>query len=109
MSETSASAGAVVVDEAPDLQIRLEIGLCKACGICIELCPEKVFDRDKLGYPVVARPDDCTSCLLCEFHCPDFALEVKRRPKKKAASPPAVEPEQLVTAVEPCDHDGEEG
>jgi len=92
--------------------VEVDLDLCKACGICIELCPEKVFDRDKLGYPVVARPGECTSCLLCEFHCPDFAIEVRRRTKKRAAGAddvPATAPERLVTAVEPCDHDGEEG
>ena len=59
-------------------QVALDLDLCKACGICIELCPEGVYDRDKLGYPVVARAEDCTSCLLCELHCPDFAIEVQR-------------------------------
>jgi len=38
--------------------IQLDLELCKACGVCIELCPEKVFDRDKLGEPSVARPED---------------------------------------------------
>ncbi len=75
-------------------QIDLDRDLCKACGICIELCPEEVFDRDGLGYPVIARPQECTSCLLCELHCPDFALEVRRRPMKrpagKAATPEAI-------------------
>ena len=35
---------------------------CKACGICVELCPKKVFDTDRDGYPVVARGLDCTQC-----------------------------------------------
>ena len=26
---------------------------------------------------MIARPDDCTACLLCELHCPDFAIEVQ--------------------------------
>jgi 2-oxoglutarate ferredoxin oxidoreductase subunit delta len=65
--------------------VQLDLELCKACGICIELCPEKVFDRDKLGYPVVARPEECTQCLVCELHCPDFAIEVERRERKPAA------------------------
>jgi 2-oxoglutarate ferredoxin oxidoreductase subunit delta len=67
----------------PAPQVALDLELCKACGICIDLCPEDVFDRDKLGYPIVARVDDCTSCLLCELHCPDFAIEVRRRARKK--------------------------
>ena len=35
------------------------------------------------AFPVVARPEDCTLCLLCELHCPDFAIEVQRRAKKR--------------------------
>ena len=69
--------------------VQLDLELCKACGVCIELCPDKVFDRDKLGYPVLARPEDCSQCLLCELHCPDFAIEVRRRERKGKA--PAAE------------------
>ena len=47
---------------------------CKACGICIELCPQKVFDADRDGYPIVARGLDCTQCSICWIHCPDFAI-----------------------------------
>jgi len=70
-----------VVDGSP---VTLELELCKACGVCIELCPDEVFDRDRLGYPVLARPEECSQCLLCELHCPDFAIEVRRRERKAA-------------------------
>src|SRR5512137_1763485 len=66
--------------------VQLDLELCKACGVCIELCPEEVFDRDKLGYPVLARPEACSRCLLCELHCPDFAIEVRRRERKGKAA-----------------------
>ena len=49
---------------------------CKKCGICAAFCPKKVFDRDKLGMPIAARPEDCIGCRLCEMRCPDFAIEV---------------------------------
>jgi 2-oxoglutarate ferredoxin oxidoreductase subunit delta len=47
---------------------------CKACGICIEMCPKNVFDTDQDGYPVVAHGMDCTQCAICWLHCPDFAI-----------------------------------
>jgi 2-oxoglutarate ferredoxin oxidoreductase subunit delta len=109
-----------------ELPVRLDLELCKACGICIDLCPERVFDRDKLGLPLLARPEDCSRCLLCELHCPDFAIEVRRRERKatgKGTPAPAGEPaetapsltgEDLIAATssalspdEACDHDGE--
>ena len=80
---------------APVAKVALDLDLCKVCGICIDLCPEDVFDRDKLGYPVVARVGDCTSCLLCELHCPDFAIEVQRRARKKPAKGAAATPEAI--------------
>lgn len=49
--------------------------LCKGCGICVDMCPKHVFDRDALGKPVIARNDDCIVCHICELHCPDFAIE----------------------------------
>ena len=69
----------VIMDASP---IQLDLRLCKACGICIELCPEHVFDQDRLGEPVVARAEDCSQCLICELHCPDFSIEVRRRERK---------------------------
>ena len=87
-----------MVDEAPAHLVALDLELCKACGICIDLCPDDVFDRDTLGFPVVARADDCTSCLLCELHCPDFAIEVQRRAAKKPAKGAAATPEAIADA-----------
>jgi 2-oxoglutarate ferredoxin oxidoreductase subunit delta len=60
--------------------ILIDLGLCKSCGICSEFCPQGVFDKDGLGNPVVARLEDCTVCSFCERHCPDFAIEIVRRP-----------------------------
>jgi len=53
--------------------------LCKACGICIALCPTKVFAATPEGKAQVANMDACTGCLTCEMHCPDFCVEVEAR------------------------------
>lgn len=57
--------------------ITIDLDLCKSCGICIALCPSKVFDTDLQGRPIVARLEECTSCQFCERHCPDFAVELE--------------------------------
>jgi len=53
--------------------------LCKACGICISLCPTKVFGATPEGKAHVDNAEACTGCLTCEMHCPDFAVEVEAK------------------------------
>jgi 2-oxoglutarate ferredoxin oxidoreductase subunit delta len=56
---------------------------CKGCAFCIEFCPKKVLvqseDINEKGYhpPIVARPDDCVFCGLCQMLCPDFAIYIE--------------------------------
>jgi 2-oxoglutarate ferredoxin oxidoreductase subunit delta len=81
--ETTSQSEAAVHAAKADIVVDLE--LCKACGICISLCPTHVFDTDDGGQAVAARPEDCTVCRLCEWHCPDFAIEVLAREKEATA------------------------
>ena len=58
---------------------------CKSCGICVALCPKHVYDENAEGGPIVARPDDCIGCRICEVHCPDFAMSITERyPDRRA-------------------------
>ncbi|NLP18338.1 MAG: ferredoxin family protein [Firmicutes bacterium] len=59
-------------------KVRIDINLdwCKGCGICIAFCPTKVFDVSADNKPLVARPEDCIQCMLCEIRCPDLAINV---------------------------------
>ena len=51
---------------------------CKRCGLCIHYCPKKVYDADPMGSPIMARPEGCVGCALCEMRCPDFALSIEK-------------------------------
>ena len=50
---------------------------CKGCGICVELCPKNVLALDDNDKVIVAKPEDCICCKLCELRCPDVAIEVE--------------------------------
>jgi 2-oxoglutarate ferredoxin oxidoreductase subunit delta len=51
---------------------------CKGCGICIEFCPQGVFEANGQGRPVVVHEHKCTACHWCDIHCPDMAITVRR-------------------------------
>lgn len=58
--------------------VAINAAWCKGCEICVEYCPKKVFEM-KDGKAVVARPEDCILCGLCQLRCPDFAIELEER------------------------------
>ncbi|MGF6758110.1 4Fe-4S binding protein [Paraburkholderia sp. GAS334] len=49
---------------------------CTSCNRCVEVCPTGVFDAVEDGIPVIARPDDCQTCFMCELYCPVDAMYV---------------------------------
>ena len=57
---------------------------CKACGLCLEFCPQDVLgvseERNAAGfYPVeVKQAEECTGCLNCALMCPDACIEIYR-------------------------------
>lgn len=57
-------------------ELRINTDWCKGCGICVSFCPKNVLELDSKDIAVVARPEDCICCKLCELRCPDLAIEV---------------------------------
>lgn len=56
---------------------------CKKCGICVAVCPKKVLEQGPDGTPYVARPEDYILCGLCDLHCPDYAITLRKKEKVK--------------------------
>ena len=54
---------------------------CKACYLCLEVCPKKAIEKDtKLNvkgyYPAVFNEEKgCIGCAICARSCPDLAIE----------------------------------
>jgi NAD-dependent dihydropyrimidine dehydrogenase PreA subunit len=49
---------------------------CTGCDACVAVCPSNVFDASIAGPPVIARPDACQTCFMCELYCAADALFV---------------------------------
>jgi len=47
------------------------------CGICVHFCPKQVLALDESDNVVAAHPEDCICCRMCEYRCPDLAIEVE--------------------------------
>lgn len=79
MSDSQAGEGK---GRKPSFDISIFRSWCKDCGICAQFCKKNVFDQDVLGSPLITRPQDCNGCQECVLHCPDFAIQVTRKPAK---------------------------
>lgn len=66
---------------------------CKGCGICLTLCPRRVFSPDERGKVKVSRAERCAGCMICDNLCPDLAITVypaKEGREGGQSGPPAV-------------------
>lgn len=80
------------VMEAPEnTPVWVDVKRCKACDICVSLCPAGVLamvqaPNSTLGSMIeVIAKDACIGCRDCELHCPDFAIFVAERSEVKFA------------------------
>ena len=67
--------------------------LCKGvegCGICLSVCRQKLFkpsqELNRKGYrpPEMPDPEPCTSCENCMIFCPDLAIVVAEKERKRS-------------------------
>ena len=62
---------------------------CKGCGLCVEVCPEKIlrlaesFNSQGQHYSECFAEERCTACTSCAIMCPDSAIRVWRFAKEK--------------------------
>jgi NAD-dependent dihydropyrimidine dehydrogenase PreA subunit len=55
----------------------IDLGLCDGCDICTHSCPVDVLRLDPQSQKaVVAYPQHCHVCYLCEDDCPTHAITV---------------------------------
>ncbi len=56
-------------------RIEINTRFCKGCNICVAFCPAKVL-AIKGAKAAVVNLEACTTCMMCELRCPDFAIAV---------------------------------
>jgi ferredoxin len=56
--------------------LKMDSGKCTGCGMCIEVCPHRVFAPNN-GKAHIVDKDSCMECGACVKNCPFGALEVK--------------------------------
>ena len=61
---------------------------CKECGICFAFCPKDNLRTTEDGSPEFIDPENCTGCKLCEYMCPDFAIQVYTEDDEKELEEP---------------------
>ncbi|MGI6359929.1 MAG: 4Fe-4S binding protein [Acholeplasmatales bacterium] len=66
-------------------KITFDYELCKGCNLCVEFCPTKILEMDKVktnkkGYNIinVVSPEKCIGCAFCALMCPDSVITVEK-------------------------------
>jgi NAD-dependent dihydropyrimidine dehydrogenase PreA subunit len=68
--------------------LQVDFSLCDGCGDCVRSCPTDVLRTDDAAKKVViAYPDDCQACYLCQDDCPQHCITVSfssANPRRKS-------------------------
>lgn len=66
------------IQVTPQKKLVVTVSWCKACGICMELCPRDVLGAEEVTRKVILiAPEECNGCGLCELSCPDYVFTVE--------------------------------
>jgi len=76
----------------PKGRVEVDDKYCKACGICVQDCPQGVLQlaperiTAKGFHPAELAKAGCTGCGICTIVCPEAAITVYRELNKAAQS-----------------------
>ncbi|MCL5735696.1 MAG: ferredoxin family protein [Actinobacteria bacterium] len=58
-------------------EVKIDLEACNGCRTCYEACFADVLRWDEaVKRPIVAYPEDCVECNVCELNCPGNCIEV---------------------------------
>lgn len=57
--------------------LKLDTTRCTSCQTCVDVCFVNAIGWDEEeGSPLLAYPEDCQVCCVCERACPEGAIEI---------------------------------
>lgn len=75
LAETGSAKAGLAFLEGP-VPLEITEAWCKACDICVKMCPERCLVLNGRGAVALTDPAACTGCRICEMLCPDFAIRI---------------------------------
>jgi glutamate synthase (NADPH/NADH) small chain len=64
--------------EQADAALIVNRSWCKACDLCVEVCPSGILALDVSGRITVSDISRCIFCGLCALRCPDYVFILER-------------------------------
>lgn len=58
------------------MAVLVDSDLCNGCGLCVDNCPQDVFEL-KDGKSHVVNGENCLECHLCEVGCENGAIALE--------------------------------
>lgn len=66
-----------------DRPFRVDVDVCRHCGICKNVCPTSNIVYSADGLPQWKCNGSCTCCLACYHHCPVHAINYRNITRKR--------------------------
>lgn len=67
------------------MKIKVNKDKCTACGICVDTCPQEIYEIRTEGErrtAIPAQQENCSGCRTCEEKCPEGAIHIEEEIRK---------------------------
>ena len=75
---------------------------CQKCGLCVKICPMRIYTQERDGHPVIGDMENCVLCGHCIAVCPHDAINHNTLPSGhfiRINNPNPVSEEDLFAAL----------
>jgi ferredoxin len=59
-----------------NIRISIIESICTGCGICAEVCPFGLPQKNVNNKYIISDPNLCTECSACQRNCPEKAISM---------------------------------